>query len=120
MHDLVIELDLSHRLEELLLSLFVHPLVVEEVLGDALEESKRVVVVTFAWAPVVYAVYQAHISLFRQLYVNQILNQLKSIWLRKLLQDEGSLLLILAQHLSEKATAHDADDWLGLAVFFKQ
>tara|TARA_B110000285_G_scaffold223869_1_gene279961 strand:- start:145 stop:429 length:285 start_codon:yes stop_codon:yes gene_type:complete len=69
-HDLVVQFDLGHSLEELLFSLFVHPLVVEEVLGDALEEVERVVVVALAWAPVIDAVDEAHVSFLWQLDVN--------------------------------------------------
>jgi len=69
-HDLIIQFDLGHGLEELLFSLFVHPLVVKEVLGDALEEVERVVVVALAWAPVIDAVDEAHVSFLWQLDVN--------------------------------------------------
>jgi hypothetical protein len=98
-HDLVIKFDLGHGLEELLFSLFVHPLVVKEVLGDTLEEVERVVVVALAWAPIIDAVDEAHISFLWQFDVNKVLNQLESVWLRELLQDESSLLLILVEHL---------------------
>ena len=99
MHNLVVELDLGDCLEELLSPLLVHSLVVEEVLRDTLEESERVVVVAFTWATVVYAVDQAHVTFLWHFYVDEIFNDLKSICLRKLLEDECCLLLVLIKHL---------------------
>jgi hypothetical protein len=84
-HDLVIKFDLSHSLKKLLSSLFVHPLVVEEVLRDTLEECERVVVVALAWAPIIDTIDQTHISFFWKLDVNKVFDQLKGIWLRELL-----------------------------------
>jgi hypothetical protein len=99
MHDLVVKLNLCDSLQEFLPSLLVHSLIVEEVLGDALEEYQRVVIVPLRRATVVDTIDQTHVAFLWHFNVNEIFNDLQSIWLRELLKDESCLLLVLVEHL---------------------
>lgn len=94
-HDLVVKLDLAHRVQELLLPLFVHSLVHEELLRDVLEEHDRVVVVALMLASVVDAIHQADVLLLRDFDVDHIFEDLQRVRLRELLQNKSGLLLVL-------------------------
>ena len=94
-HDLVVQLDLADRVQELLLPLLVHSLVHKELLGDIMEEHDRVVVVALVLTSVVDAIHQADVLLLWDFDVDHIFEDLQRVGLRELLQNESGLLLVL-------------------------
>jgi hypothetical protein len=52
--------------------------------------------------------------------IDQVPQDLQRIRLRELLEDEGSLLLVLTQHLGHESAAKDADEGLTPAVLLEQ
>lgn len=95
-HELGIHTNLGDCLQELLLALFVHAVIHEVLRGNVLEECDGVVVVTLILAPEINSVNQADVSFLWLLDVNQATQNLKGVWLRELLKNKCSLLLVLS------------------------
>jgi hypothetical protein len=98
---LLVLLYLRNCLDELVALLFAGLSFVEEVGANGGEEDNWMVVVSLVLAAVVDSVDQAHIAFLWYLDVYEISEQLHGVWLGELLENEGSVLFVLSEHLVE-------------------